>query len=68
MISETYNSIADLYKGIAKKTQNLIDKLNNGQKITKRETKELEELKKQAADKMNKSADYYIKSLESQGS
>ncbi|MDP1815328.1 MAG: hypothetical protein Q8K92_12840 [Leadbetterella sp.] len=67
MISETYNSIADLYKGIAKKTQNLIDKLNNGQKITKRETKELEELKKQAADKMNKSADYFLKSLGNEG-
>jgi GH24 family phage-related lysozyme (muramidase) len=67
VISETYNSIADLYKGIAKKTQNLIDKLNNGQKITKRETKELEELKKQAADKMNKSADYFLKSLGNKG-
>jgi hypothetical protein len=67
VISETYNSIADLYKGIAKKTQNLIDKLNNGQKITKRETKELEELIKQAADKMNKSADYFLKSLGNEG-
>ena len=32
-IVNTYNSIADLYKGIAQKTQNLINKINNDQKI-----------------------------------
>jgi hypothetical protein len=68
VIVETYNNIADLYKGIAKKTENLINKLNSGQKITRRETKELEELKKHDADKMNKSADNFLKSLGSQGS
>lgn len=33
VIVETYNRIADLYKGIAKMTQNIIDKLNKDQKI-----------------------------------
>jgi hypothetical protein len=67
-VAETYNSVADLFNGIAKKTQNLIDKLNSGQKITQKEKKELDQLKKQASIKMNKSTDYFLKSLGSEGS
>jgi predicted chitinase/archaellum component FlaC len=67
-VAETYNSVADLFNGIAKKTQSLIDKLNSGQKITQKEMKDLEILKKQASSKMNKSTDYFLKSLGSEGS
>ncbi|CAN1537589.1 chitinase_GH19 domain containing protein [Spirosomataceae bacterium] len=67
-VAETYNSVADLFNGIAKKTQNLIDKLNSGQKITQKEKKDLEILKKQASTKMNKSTDFFLKSLGSEGS
>ncbi len=67
-VAETFNSITDLYIMIAKKTQTLIDKISNGQKISQKEIKELEELKKQAADKINKSADYFLKSFGTEGS
>ena len=30
VIAETYNDISDLYEGMAKKTQAMLDKLNNG--------------------------------------
>ncbi|WP_435355898.1 N-acetylmuramidase domain-containing protein [Emticicia sp. SJ17W-69] len=54
-IAETYNDIAELYNGMAKKTQAMLDKLNNGEKISQRDAKALEEMKKQATvatDKM----------------
>jgi GH24 family phage-related lysozyme (muramidase) len=55
VIAETYNDISDLYEGMAKKTQAMLDKLNNGDKISQRDAKALSEMKKQATiatDKM----------------
>ena len=53
---------------IAKKTQTLIDKISNGQKISQKQIRELDELKKHGAEKMNKSATYFLKTFGTEGS
>jgi predicted chitinase len=67
-IAETYNSLADLYKGIAKKTQNILDKVNKGEKITKKEQDDLEKLKAKANENMSQATDLVIKKWGSSGS
>jgi predicted chitinase len=67
-IAETYNSIADLYNGIAQKTQAILDKVNEGKKISKAEQKALAEMKKKAKEGIDKQIAYFTKKFGSEGS
>ncbi len=67
-IAETYNSIADLYNGIAQKTQAILDKVNEGKKISKAEQKALAEMKKKAKEGIDKQIAYFTKKFGSGGS
>ena len=67
-IAETYNSIADLYNEIAQKTQLILDKVNDGKKISKAEQKTLAEMKKKAKEGLDKQIAYFTKKFGSEGS
>jgi hypothetical protein len=60
-IAETYNSLTELYEKIAQKTQAILDKVNDGKKISKAEQKALAEMKKKAKEGIDKQIAYFTK-------
>ena len=67
-IAETYNSLTDLYEKTAQKTQLILDKVNDGKKISKAEQKALAEMKKKAKEGIDKQISYFTKKFGSGGS
>jgi hypothetical protein len=67
-IAETYNSLTELYEKIAQKTQAILDKVNDGKKISKAEQKALAEMKKKAKEGIDKQIAYFTKKFGSGGS
>ena len=67
-ISETINSLSDLYKKIAEKTQAILDKVNSGMKISSAEQKKLEVMKKNAKDIVEKQVMYFTERFGKNGS
>jgi hypothetical protein len=67
-ISETINSLSDLYKKIAEKTQTILDKVNSGMKISSAEQKKLEVMKKSAKDIAEKQVMYFTERFGKNGS
>ncbi|MFN3785139.1 MAG: hypothetical protein ACK4R6_14570, partial [Spirosomataceae bacterium] len=67
-IAETYNSLTDLYEKTAQQTQLILDKVNDGKKISKAEQKALAEMKKKAKEGIDKQIAYFTKKFGSEGS
>ncbi len=67
-IAETYNSLTDLYEKIAQKTQTILDKVNEGKKISKSEQKALAAMKQKAKEGIDKQIAYFTKKFGSEGS
>jgi hypothetical protein len=67
-IAETYNSLTELYEKTAQKTQLILDKVNEGKKISKAEQKALAEMKKKAKEGIDKQIAYFTKKFGSEGS
>jgi len=58
-VAETYNSLSALYEGIVKKTQAIIDKINEGKKISKADQKALEAMQKKSKEMMGNQISFF---------